>query len=102
MNNALIDDLEVDSNLCHRLKGVPFSGEARAFNESGVVVTIMNFLNGYQHGKSSDFYPNASPQFTQEFDMGSIHGETLEYDSEGRLKRRRIFVRGVVVSDQYL
>ena len=82
---------------------IPFSknlqnGEAKYYNENGNEIGVENYKNGVREGKTEWKDMDGNLIFTSNYKDGQLQGEYLEYDKCGKVKTRKQYDKGKLIS----
>jgi antitoxin component YwqK of YwqJK toxin-antitoxin module len=88
--------LDYDSDLVCTLDEEPFTGIA--FEESAELGrSEITYRQGLQDGPAVDWYPSGRLRGESFYVVNVLHGQTKEYDEEGRLTVRASYEYGILV-----
>ena len=70
------------------------NGEYISYYPNRMYLSRINWKEGVLHGKSTFFYPNGEPMQTGQFVDGLKDGEWIDYDQEGNISNKQIYIEG--------
>ena len=91
------DDLEYLPEGIFLFDSRPFTGVAIDRNESGMVISEVPFVDGFEHGLSRAWHPNGRLALERPYIHGESHGLAHEWFEDGSLKSETAFEYGVMM-----
>ena len=74
-----------------------FSGSCRTFHDNNhtKIKSVINFVDGVEHGLHTEFYPIGQLKMEAHLVQGEYDGDYTEYHSNGVVRLRTTYVKGL-------
>lgn len=97
MTRVNVDAIEFADDYTYNLNGTLFTGIGYEADESGVLMSEMEFKNGIQHGVTRLYFSNGLLKKESYYEYNTLSGITREWDTEGKLEREEEYERGICI-----
>ena len=81
------EQLDTDLDLRVSYNGAPFTGIAFGLGPGGYLQTEMEYLDGWETGRTRWWYPSGLAEYEIELRDGVLHGESRHWHANGKLEK---------------